>query len=190
MGIDPLPSCDVIDSKECIAVRCLRKLKTRIPALDPPNWWENFVKITEPITLTQEKLFFHTFDLLENTFCALAKNVPSKTGKSVCVNPSQVVVPTALPALGIEIVFILEGSLAAQASPPGLGGMCGSTIWGSPHDPVLAPLHGRYRSHLSSSPLCSFQAEGSSRWFTCTLCCQDTEWCKSSWQLHAGAPQG
>lgn len=59
-------------------------VKTRISALDPPNWWENFVKITAPITLTQEKLFFRTFDLLENTFCSLAKNDPSKLA-SPCV---------------------------------------------------------------------------------------------------------
>lgn len=51
------------------------KAKTGIPALDPPYWWENFVKIVDPITLTQEKLFFHKFDLLENILCALAKNV-------------------------------------------------------------------------------------------------------------------
>lgn len=40
---------------------------------------------------------------------------------SVCVPCSQVVVPTALPALGTGIVFILEGLLAAQAGPSRVG---------------------------------------------------------------------
>lgn len=87
-------------------------------------------KRTDPITLTHEKLFFHTFDLLENTFCALAKNVPPKLASPCAPPPSQVVVPAALPALGIGMVFSLEGLLAAQVEPSRVG-----VIGGGAHTP-------------------------------------------------------
>lgn len=152
------------------------KAKTRIPALDPPNWWENFVKIVDPITLTQEKLFSHTFNLLENTRCALAKNLHSRLASPL----------TALR-------FYIGGVAGTTGEPSRVG-------WDAQVDHMGISLRPSSCSSMLPwrEPSLVFSAlQHSSSWrqlsyvhFFGTLCCQDTEWCKSSWQLRAGTPQG
>lgn len=152
------------------------KAKTRIPALDPDNCWEKFVKIVDPITLTQEKPFFHTFNLFENTLCALAKNDHSKLASP----------PTALR-------FYIGGVAGTTGEPSRVGWDAQVDHMGISLRPSSAPPCCHGRSHLSSSLLCNIhQAEGGSHSFTflALFVAKTRSGAKVVDSYSAGTPQG